>query len=182
LKNPYVIVTAAAVIPMVAPHSHAKVFMTQPEALQKAFQPPATFERHSVFLDDTQAARVEQQANAKLDSRIFSYYIGQNADGRIGTAIFDTTIVRSMPVTYMVVIQPSGEIQYVEILAFHEPDDYLPRSEWMALYKGKSRQDQLRLRHDIPNVTGASLTAQALSSGIRKLLAVYQTGIAGARP
>jgi electron transport complex protein RnfG len=154
------------------------VFLTPSEALLKAFTPSAKVERRSIFLTEPQAAAIEKAAGAKLDSKIFTYYTGRDAHGVVGTALFDTAIVRTMPVTYMVLLQPSGEIRYVEVLAFHEPDDYLPRSEWLDLYKGKRQEDSLRLRRDIPNVAGASLTAQTLNSGIRKLLAVYRTVIA----
>jgi len=81
--------------------------------------------------------------------------------------------VRTMPETFMAVLEPSGALRFVELLAFLEPEDYLPRPRWLGQFRGKVLDDELLVRRGIRNITGASLTSQALTDGVRRVLAVH---------
>jgi Na+-translocating ferredoxin:NAD+ oxidoreductase RnfG subunit len=65
-------------------------------------------------------------------------------------------------------------VRYVQILAFHEPLDYLPTNRWYQLFSGKSRSDGLRLGRDIDAISGATLSARAATEGVRRALAYYE--------
>jgi hypothetical protein len=156
----------------------AKTYFTQPQALQNAF-PSYQVERKTLFLTSAQAAQIEQVSGIKPDSIIYSYYVARSSAGVAGIAFFDQRIVRSMPVTYMAVVNPSGTISYVDILSFDEPEDYLPPARWLALYKNRALDNDLALGRGIPHITGASLTSQAMNDGIRLILAVYKVGVQG---
>ena len=62
----------------------------------------------------------------------------------------------------------------VRVLAFHEPLDYLPTERWYAQFEGKRAEDRLRVGGDIHGVVGATLSAQAASDGVRRMLAYYE--------
>jgi len=151
----------------------AKVYLSQPQALQTAFQSNAV-ERKTLFLTPGQVQQVETLSRTKVDSSIVSYYVSRDAKGITEFAFFDKRTVRTMPVTYMAVLNPSGTIDRVDILSFEEPDDYLPPARWLALYKNRSLNNDLVIGRDIPHITGASLSSQAMNDGIRQILAIYQ--------
>jgi hypothetical protein len=77
----------------------------------------------------------------------------------------------------MVVINPDSTVRYAEILAFYEPLDYLPAPNWLELFRSKPLKDNLWPRRDIHNITGATLTVQALTQGVRKMLAIFQVAV-----
>ena len=156
----------------------AKTYLTQPQALQIAFS-SYQVQRKTLFLTAVQAAQIEQASGIKPDSLIYSYYVARSSTGIAGIAFFDRRIVRSMPVTYMAVVNPSGTISYVDVLSFDEPEDYLPPARWLALYKNHALDKDLAIGRDIPHITGASLTSQAMNDGIRLILAIYKVGIQG---
>ena len=155
----------------------AKSYRTQPEALQTVFPSPFRVERKTLFLTQSQIEQIEQKARVRVDSSIVSYYVARNASGISGIAFFDRRIVRTMPVTYMVVVNPSGTVGYVDILSFEEPEDYLPPARWLALYQNGKLDTNLAIGHGIPRITGASLSSQAMNDGIRLILATYQVGV-----
>lgn len=155
----------------------AKVYATPQQAIQTAFPSPYRVERKTVFLSEAQVRDIEQLAQTKVSSRIVTYYVARSTSGLAGTAFFDRRIVRTMPVTYMVVVRPSGEVDRVDVLDFEEPDDYLPRPEWLKLYRGRVLISDLRVGRGIPHVTGASLTSQAMNDGVREILATYQIAV-----
>lgn len=165
--------SAAGLLTLAVPATaHAKVFLTQDQALALAFPGTDTVERRTVFLTDSQAADIEKRARVKLNTRVITYYEARRSESAEGRAYFDTRLIRTFPATLMTKIQPDGVVAYTEVLAFYEPEDYLPRKSWMDLFRGKALNENLRLRRDIPNVAGASLSVQAITDSVRLTLAV----------
>jgi hypothetical protein len=74
----------------------------------------------------------------------------------------------------MVVVDPQGKVSRVEVLAFAEPEDYLPPGRWYGQFPGNGLSDELALGHRIRGVTGASLTARATTDAVRRVLAIHQ--------
>ena len=73
----------------------------------------------------------------------------------------------------MFVINPDGTLRQAEILAFFEPPEYMAGDKWIGLFDNKEAGDSMKLGKDIPNITGATITANSLTSSIRRVLAVF---------
>ncbi len=154
----------------------AQVFLTRDEALKQYF-PNSKIERKTLFLTDAQVEQIQSSAKAKVESKILTYYVGTSAEGIKGYAFLETHIVRTMPETFMVVVNPDSTVRAVEILAFFEPEDYRPPQRWLETFSGKSLRDDLWLKRGVQNIVGATITARSLSDGVRRILAVYQTAV-----
>ena len=163
----------------VAPVAQARVYLSQEEALKVAFPSPARVERKTLFLDEKEAAAIEKEAGSKLPGRVFPYYVGR-VEGKVtGYAYFDTHLVRTLPETLMVLLSPDGKIRRVEPLSFSEPEDYLPPEAWLGQFQGKGLDGELRVRRGIRNLTGASLTAGAITAACRRVLALHHQAVRG---
>ncbi|MFQ5771494.1 MAG: hypothetical protein ACE5HX_13230, partial [bacterium] len=154
-----------------------QVFKTQKEALEQAFPDGQNISRKVVFLTEKQIRQIQKLAKARVESKLIVYYVGSVADSVTGYAFFETDIVRTKPATFMVVIRPDSSIKFVTILAFYEPLDYLPIPRWLNLFRGKRLNANLWMKRDIHNITGATLSVQAITLGVRKMLAIYQVAI-----
>lgn len=164
-------------LPGGAPPARAAVLMTRDQALAAAF-PGARIERRSVVLDERQAAAVQRRAQARLASRVHGAYVATRNDTLLGVAFFDTRTVRTMPGVFMTVVAPDTTVARVDVLAFHEPHDYLPPGRWLAQLDGRSEAGGLRPRRDLRNISGASLTAQSVAETVRLSLAIYALAVA----
>ncbi|MEX1274983.1 MAG: hypothetical protein WEE20_03575 [Bacteroidota bacterium] len=153
----------------------AQVYLTRDEALKQHFPDASTIERKTVFLTDRQVETIQERAKAKVESKVLTYYVGMSGSKPLGYAFLETHIVRTMPETFMVVVKPGGSVAAVEILAFYEPEDYLPPSRWLGLFRDKTIKSDLWLKRGVQNIVGATLSAQAITGGVRKMLAVYET-------
>jgi Na+-translocating ferredoxin:NAD+ oxidoreductase RnfG subunit len=162
----------AAAVALAAAALGAKVFLTQEEALKLAF-PGATIEHKVAYLTAAQQKEAQKLSGEdELPGAIVSYYVGTK-DGRpVGTAYFDTHLVRTMPETIMVEVDPSGLVLRIEVLSFSEPEAYLPRAHWYEQFQGKPLDDELSLKRAIRPVTGATLTAHATTDAARRVLAL----------
>jgi hypothetical protein len=60
------------------------------------------------------------------------------------------------------------------MLAFYEPEEYLPAERWLRQFDQKALSPDLQLRRDIHGIAGATLTSHAVTSGVRKVLAFFR--------
>lgn len=166
------ILTAATLL-LGAAAAQARVLLTREEALALTFPAGTAVERRTAYLTREEALKVRAAARTPLDSRVWTYYVGTSSGGVEGYAYFETHVVRSMTETFMVALDARGDVRFVEMLAFHEPDDYLPPRQWLRQLKGKRPEDALAPRRDLANIVGATLTSHALAAGVRRILAVH---------
>jgi Na+-translocating ferredoxin:NAD+ oxidoreductase RnfG subunit len=164
---------AAAALVQAAPlagaaWTQARVLVSQKDALKIAFGSAAP-ERRTAFLTDAQAKAAEDAAQAKLESKVWTYYVSGST-----TAYFESHPVRTMNETIMVVVGPDDRVRFVEILSFAEPDDFLASKRWLQQFSDKPLDEDLALRRGLRNIAGATLTAEAVSRGVRRALAVHR--------
>ncbi len=154
----------------------AQLRMTQEQALRVAFPEPATIERRTAFLGDDELKRARQLAGpgVQLDQRVVTYYVGLNGSDPTGVAYFDAHRVRTLPEILMIVVSPSGRIARIEILRFAEPPEYRAPDSWLEQFSQRDLDDGLSLKGSIVNITGATLTARAITDASRRILALHE--------
>ena len=151
-----------------------KVFYAKDEALKLAFPDADRVEMRTFFLKDEELRRAEKTALTRIESKLFTFYLGKKGSSVIGYAAIDTHIVRTLPETFMVVLTPEGKVRTTIVLAFHEPPEYLPSERWLQQFQGKEIDPNLRLGRDIVGIAGSTLSTQAITQGVRKILALFQ--------
>lgn len=171
----------AAALPLLASGAGARVLLTQEEALGLLF-PGCAVERRTVYLTEDQVRDAERDAGTRLVSAIVNPYVATCGGRPGGVALFDTHVVRTLAETVMVAIDPDGRLLRVEVIAFDEPPDYLPRPEWYRQFDGRGLDPELELRHAIRPVTGASLSARAATDAARRALALARQLAPGLPP
>ena len=138
----------------------SEVFMKRDEALEAVFPDADSVEKLEIYVSEDDAKKIESLAKSKLKDRLFMVYRAVKGQETLGYAVIDTHELRSMTETVMFVVNPDGTLRQTEILAFFEPPEYKPASNWIALFDGKSTGDTLRVGRDIPNISGATITAE----------------------
>jgi len=147
---------------------HAGV-IKQPESAIAARYPGAVFDKKRALLSDTETARIESLARQKLSSKLMTYYeIKEGKTTRY--AVLQTLKVRSKTMTALTFVC-EGKITHIEMIAFYEPGEYLPSPRWLATFEGKGAADAIQPKQDIPTITGATLSANAVARASRIALA-----------
>jgi hypothetical protein len=154
----------------------AKRLLSQPQALEAAFGAGAAVERQPHYLTARQVERAQALAGAgvRLEGALVTRYLGRREGRLLGTAYFDTHRVRTLEETLMIVVTPEGTVARVEVLAFGEPGDYLPRRAWYQQFGGRRLDRELGVSRGIHGVTGATLSARAATEAVRRTLAIHQ--------
>ncbi|MEW5792334.1 MAG: FMN-binding protein [Pseudomonadota bacterium] len=169
----------AALMFVAAPPLYATVFYSKEEALKLAFPNADNVETRNFFLKPEDVQRIEGLAQSKLNSKLVTFHVGKSGDKLLGYAIIDAHTVRTKPEVLLVVLNSEGQVRKVQVLAFHEPEEYLPSQRWYQQFVGKVLTPDLQLKREIHAVSGATLSARAATASVRKTLALYQVLIAG---
>jgi Na+-translocating ferredoxin:NAD+ oxidoreductase subunit G len=164
-------VCAAASLLLPAP-GRAQATITQDEALALAF-PGLRVERRTAYLDEAQLERARARSGSEITQSVITYYVAQDGARPAGVAYFDNHRVRTLGQVLMIVVGPDARIRRTEVLRFAEPPDYRAPERWLALFEGRALTPDLSLKRGIPTMTGATLTAQAVTDAARRVLALH---------
>lgn len=164
------------------PAAGAKVYLSRAEALETAFPEADRVETENVVLDQAQADAIQALAKAPLDSKLVTVYRGMRGDECVGYAFIDIHTVRTLPEAFLVVLTPEGEVRTLRVLAFYEPPEYLPPSRWLEQFDRRGLDAELRVGGGIHGIAGSTLSARAVTGGVRRSLALFEVLVRGARP
>jgi Na+-translocating ferredoxin:NAD+ oxidoreductase RnfG subunit len=151
---------------------HAGAYMTKTEALILAFGESAQVETANLFLTETELDEITKRSGVRPDSALYTLYVGKAENSVVGYAAIEAATVRTHPETVLVVLDPKGQVRFVEILAFFEPEEYLPSKRWLDQFKGRRLSSTLKVSAEIQGITGATLSAQAVTRQVRKTAAI----------
>lgn len=175
--TPVAVAVAVAAATAAGPLEGQATRLTQDEALRGAFPGASDLQRRTAYLDEADLDRARQLAGTavEMQARVVTYYEALDAEGSsLGTAWFDAHRVRTLPEVLMVVVEPDGGIRDIEVLRFVEPPEYAPAAGWLAQFRGRQLDDELALKGGIVAITGATLTANAVTDAARRVLALRQ--------
>lgn len=146
---------------------------TSAEALALTF-PGAQCQRREHFLTEVQARRVRELSGVALSGLWVVAYEAVKDGKVVGIGLFDTHLVRTLNETALVALSPEGRVLRVEVVAFREPMEYMAKPAWIAQFQGKVLDDDLKLNRAIRPLSGATLTAHALTDAARRCQALHQ--------
>lgn len=157
-----------------APRAQGRVLVRQDEALKLAFPDAASIEPETRYLSEAQLTRARELAGVAIEREVWTQYTARANGEVVGSAYFDTHTVRSLPETLLVAVAADGSLLRVEVVAFAEPPDYLPKAKWYEQFPGRRLDAELLPRRGIRSVTGATLSARAAIEAVRRVLAVHE--------
>lgn len=152
----------------------ARVLHDPEETIKESF-PGSVISKIRIYLTGTESDELREVSGAKLHSRMITFYVAKDKNQKIvGLGAFDTHTVRTKEQTLWIALSPEGEVKLVRQISFYEPPDYMLPERWFSLFAGKSGENTLRPGVDIAAVTGATLSVNASSSAVRKILYFYK--------
>src|SRR3984957_3331028 len=99
----------------------------------------------------------------------------------LGHVFVDEVIGRQSMITYAVGIDVDGALRNLEIMAYRESHGGEVRNPaWRAQFNRRNDLAQLRFRTDIKNISGATLSSEHVTEGVRWLMALWQAALRAA--
>lgn len=175
---PMVTRTCLAVAPLatiaICQPAHAIVYMSVEQA-QRLMFPGAQLLAVPVILSAEQTAAVERDAKVKVVPGVLRAW---KCDA--GYFFVDAVIGKHDLITYAVALGSDGSLRQLEILEYREAyGGEVRNSHWRGQFIGRKHGDPITIGKDIRNISGATLSSEHLTDGVRRLLAIYAIALAG---
>ena len=95
----------------------------------------------------------------------------RRADSLLGFAQVRNVIGKDQPITFLVAIDPDGRLRDVDVLVYREPyGGEVAYESWRRQFRGKRAGDPLQVGHDIRGISGATISVNAVTQGVRDCL------------
>ncbi len=79
---------------------------------------------------------------------------------------------KERPITYLVAVDSAGATKDIDILVYREPrGGEVANEAWRKQFRGKTAADPLQVGKDIRNISGASISSNAVTRSVRQALA-----------
>ena len=150
---------------------HMEIFFTEEEAAKVMFPDSEDIRRELITLTQEQKELIEQRIGWKFPETSFPVYLGETQGTIDGYAIVQNTIGKHRPITYMVGVDPQGEVMNFEVLVYREArGNEIATKRFNYQYQGKDVRDPIRINRDIINISGATMSVRSASAGVKRVL------------
>ena len=162
-------------VALVAGTAYATEYLTVPQAQQAIFPDGDQFIDATVELSDAQRSAIEKQAGVRQRWKKQVVWRAEKAGQLIGWFIVDEVVGKHEFITYAAGLTPDGRVRGIEILAYRETYGYQIRTaEGRQKFVGKTLAEAFKLDEDVPNISGATLSCQNITKGVKRLLVLQQ--------
>ena len=148
------------------------VLLTKKQAFEIAFPDADEVKKERLWLSKDQILAIEELNMYKIHETRFTFYTGIKNGKSMGSMLIDNIIGKSFPITFMTVINTDGTVRDVEIMVYREPQG------WEVKYKSFRSQfygkDTSSDRRKVLSISGATLSVNAVKSGVYKAMAAYK--------
>jgi hypothetical protein len=151
------------------------VYLTPDEAAKLMFPDSDHIRREVVTLSPDQKQLIEERIGWHFPESTFDGFIGETKGKTDGWAFIQHTIGKHKPMTYMVGVDPQGEVLNVEVLVYRESrGSEVRKKRFNYQYQGKTPYHPIRINRDIINISGATMSVRSMSAGVKRVLVLVE--------
>ena len=163
------LLAAAALAPATA---FAVDYLSAEQAAKLMFPDAERFEARQIELDAATLQKLDAQG-VKARSARWPVLLAKSGAGTLGFVVTDEVIGKYELISYAVGIGSDGTLKSIEVLSYRESHGHEIRlPAWRRQFVGKTAASPLRLGEDIANISGATLSCQHVTDGVRRIVAV----------
>jgi Na+-translocating ferredoxin:NAD+ oxidoreductase RnfG subunit len=151
------------------------------DAAQRAVFPTAdAFDPVILSLTPTQKHDIAERAGVQPRHGSLQVWSAMRGGEHVGYVFVDEVVGRSDLITYATGIDADGELRAIEILAYRESHGgEIRNAAWRRQFANKSDLAHLQFRTDIKNISGATLSSEHVTQGVRWIFALWEAALSG---
>ena len=156
--------------------AQAKLYIHPEKSIKSFWGETASIKEKSLVLTKEQSEKSQKEARIIFKDKVFRYYQVLNANKPVGKALLITRKVRTKNITLLVGIDNQQKIEFIETIALSEPPEYKPKNKWLK-QSYPSGLTALELNKDMPHISGATLSAQAVYDSVKWALQLVKQAL-----
>jgi hypothetical protein len=155
------------------------IFLKEEEAPKAVFPQATSFERRVIRSSEGLKEKLQQRlGRTKTSVWEDSYvtFIAKKGDAILGYAVVVEEIGKHRPITFIVGVGADRKIKDAALMIYREAyGGEIRDRRFLQQYKGKQLPDPLLPFRDIQNISGATMSVEAIGRGSKKALALVET-------
>jgi len=157
----------------------AKMLISPKDAMEQNYGAKSKIVEESIVLSASEANKIQEDAQVKLDSKIFKFFKAVQDNKTLGYGVLINRKIRTKNGVVLYLISSESVLKGIEVIAFNEPMEYVPSKKWISQFQSVDTKAPLFLSKDIPTITGATLSAKSFVEGSRLAFAFYNEVLKG---
>lgn len=161
---------AAITVPALA---GARINVSIEEAQQRLF-PGTKLTKSPVLLTEAQREKMRSLSSVREPFKGERVWRSENGDW----FIVDEVLGKHEMVKYALAIHANGTIKGIEIMEYVESYGYeVAEASWRNQFVGKGSDAAFKLKQDIKNISGATLSCKHVTDGVKRLMVMYELAL-----
>jgi FMN-binding domain len=155
------------------------IFLKEEEAPKAVFPDATSFLRKVIPSNDELKDKIKQRMGKTLTSLwedSYVTFVAKKGETILGYAVIVEEIGKHRPITFIVGVGSDHKIKDAALMVYREAYGGEVRDRrFLQQYKGKQLKDPLLPYRDIQNISGATMSVEAIGRGSKKALALIET-------
>ena len=156
------------------------IFLKEEESPKAVFPEATSFERRVIRSTEELKEKIRQRLDRTKTSiweDSYVTFIAKKGDVIMGYAAVVEEIGKHRPITFIVGVGADRKIKDAALMVYREAYGGEVRDRrFLQQYKGKQLKDPLLPFRDIQNISGATMSVEAIGRGSKKALALVDAG------
>ena len=125
-------------------------------------------------LDKQVTKEVENQVKQKFYKDKLYYWKITKEDSTMAYAFLDNVIGKSMPITFLVILNINGDIINTNVIKYREAyGGEVGNKGWLQQFYNRNNNSSYNIGKDINGISGATISVKSMSKGMQKITALY---------
>ena len=155
------------------------IFLKETEAPKAVFPDATSFDRKVIRSTEELREKIRQRMGKTKTSLWEDSYVtfaAKKGEEVLGYAVIVEEIGKHRPITFIVGVGSDHKIKDAALMVYREAYGGEVRDRrFLQQYKGKQLKDPLLPYRDIQNISGATMSVEAIGRGSKKALALIET-------
>jgi Na+-translocating ferredoxin:NAD+ oxidoreductase RnfG subunit len=175
-KGPYGSMPLLICLFLVAPLAFGRTQHERAEELLKnVFGSAVSVASSSLVVHAAEKDSLKASTGISFSRDTLKLLVADNGAKHLGYAIIDEVRGKDQPITYCIGVDENFAVKHIAVLAYREPyGGEVQNESWLNQFFGKRPGDKLRPGKEIKNITGATISARAITFGVKNILALLR--------
>ena len=144
------------------------------EHLSNLYPVDTDFSMHILLLDKQVKKKVENKVKQKFYRDKLYYWNITKGDSTMAYAFLDNVIGKSMPITFLVILNMNGNIINTNVIKYREAyGGEVGNIRWLKQFFNRNKNSSYNLGGNIDGISGATISVKSMSKGIQKITTLF---------
>jgi len=152
------------------------IFLKEDEAPKAVFPDAMIFDRQVVRSTEDLREKIRQRmgkTKTSLWEASYITYVARHGNRILGYAVIVEEIGKHRPITFVVGVGSDRKVRDVALMVYREAyGGEVKDQRFLRQYRGKNENDPMLPFRDIQNISGATMSVEAIGRGTKKALAI----------